>query len=275
MDNREEYINRLWEDKDRDYPDSEKKRVQEYLSEIIRLLDKGIIRVVNKDKKQWITNQWIKKAILLSFKFFGNKIYNSYSDSSWFDKVESKFSHWRETDFENTSIRAVPGSYVRKGSFIGKNCVLMPSFVNIGAYIDDGTLVDTWATIGSCAQIGKNCHISGGVGIAGVLEPLQTNPVIIEDHCFIGARSEIAEGVIVREGSVISMGVFLGQSTRIYDRETKQFFYGEIPPYSVVVPGTMPSDKDGLNLYAAIIVKKVDKRTREKTSINSLLRTNV
>lgn len=275
MDNQEKYINQLWEEKDKNYSEAENKQIQEYLSEIILLLDKGLIRVTNKNNQQWITNQWVKKAILLSFKFCGNKLYNSYDQSQWFDKVESKFSNWKEVEFINSAIRAVPGSYVRKGSFIGKNCVLMPSFVNIGAYIDEGTLVDTWATIGSCAQIGKNCHISGGVGIGGVLEPLQANPVIIENHCFIGARSEIAEGVIIGEGSVISMGVFLGQSTRIYDRETKQVFYGEIPPYSVVVPGTLPSNKDGVNLYAAIIVKKVDKKTREKTSINSLLRTNV
>lgn len=275
MKNQEEYINTIWDEKEKLFSDSEITLIKRNIDEIINALDKGEIRVAEKKNSNWQINQWVKKAILLSFKFQSNKAVKAYDQSLWFDKVDSKFTGWNNENFIQSAIRAVPGSYVRKGSFINNNSILMPSFVNIGAYIDEGSLIDTWATIGSCAQIGKNCHISGGAGIGGVLEPIQANPVIIEDNCFIGARSEIAEGVIVREGSVISMGVFLGQSTKIYDRETKVFIQGEIPPYSVVVPGTIPSEKDGTHLYAAIIVKKVDKKTRNKTSINNLLRENV
>lgn len=270
-----ESVEHLWEKRDGDFSAIEINSIKSDISSVIGLIDSGSLRIAEKKNGSWQVNQWAKKAILLYFKFFQNAKINSFNSSTWYDKIESKFDNWTERDFAKNLIRAVPGSFVRKGSYIGKNCVLMPSFINIGAYVDDGTLVDTWATIGSCAQIGKNCHISGGTGIGGVLEPLQADPVIIEDNCFIGARSEIAEGVIIKEGSVISMGVFLGKSTRIYDRETKKITYGEVPPYSVVVPGTLPSEKDGVSLYAAIIVKKVDKQTRDKTSINNLLRENV
>jgi len=270
-----ESVEHLWEKRNGDFSAIEINSIKSDISSVIGLIDSGSLRIAEKKNGSWQVNQWTKKAILLYFKFFQNTKINSFNSSTWYDKIESKFDNWTERDFAKNLIRAVPGSFARKGSYIGKNCVLMPSFINIGAYVDDGTLVDTWATIGSCAQIGKNCHISGGTGIGGVLEPLQADPVIIEDNCFIGARSEIAEGVIVKEGSVISMGVFLGKSTRIYDRETKKITYGEVPPYSVVVPGTLPSEKDGVSLYAAIIVKKVDKQTRDKTSINNLLRENV
>lgn len=240
---------------------------------LIELLDSGQIRAAEKINGQWLANDLVKKAILLSFKISNNQIMiNNDEVGNWFDKIPCKFADWTFQDFFDAKIRAVPGSFTRRGSFIAKNVILMPSFVNIGAYIDEGTMIDSWATIGSCAQIGKNCHISGGVGIGGVLEPIQATPVIIEDNCFIGARSEIAEGVIVKEGSVISMGVFLGMSTKIYNRLTQEITYGTIPAYSVVVPGTIPSEKDGTHLYAAIIVKQVDEKTRSKTSINSLLR---
>ena len=229
------------------------------------------------------TNEWIKKAILLSFKALETNIFSSGISNarrgqySWYDKVYLKTSGWVEDDWTKRSFRSVPGAIVRFSSYIAKNVVLMPSFVNLGAYVDTGSMIDTWATVGSCAQIGKNVHISGGAGIGGVLEPLQANPVIIEDNCFIGARSEIAEGVIVKEGSVISMGVFIGASTKIIDRESGEIFYGEIPPYSVIVPGSLPGKKlnngeVGPNLYCAVIVKKVDAKTRSKTSINDLLR---
>ena len=259
-----ETIESLWEKESVEHNDNKS------IEEVLALLDCGSIRVAEKINDQWIINEWIKKAILLSFKAKQNKIFKLNDDIQWFDKVEPKFSGWTENDFKQASIRSVPGSVVRKSAYVGSNVILMPSFVNVGAYIDDGTMIDTWATIGSCAQIGKKCHISGGVGIGGVLEPLQANPVIIEDNCFIGARSEIAEGVIVREGSVISMGVFIGKSTKIYDREKDIIFYGEVPPYSVVVPGSLPSGKS--NLYAAIIVKTVDEKTRSKVGINELLR---
>jgi 2,3,4,5-tetrahydropyridine-2-carboxylate N-succinyltransferase len=243
------------------------------------LLDKGEIRIAEKKDKLWEVNIWIKKAILISFKINSNSLINSsiiFSENlnySWFDKVKLKFSGWSQADFLKAGIRAVPGSIVRHSAFIEKNVILMPSFVNIGAFIGEGSMIDTWATVGSCAQIGKNCHISGGTGIGGVLEPLQSNPVIIEDNCFIGARSEIAEGVVVREGSVISMGVFIGASTKIIDRASGKIFYGEIPPYSVVVPGVLPGKNESQPLLsAAVIVKTVDKKTRSKTSINEILR---
>ena len=245
------------------------------INEVIGELDTGTIRVANKNGKDWIVNETAKKAILLYFRVKDmNLISGSPGNSNWWDKIDSKFLNWKEEEFQESGFRAVPGSIVRFGSFIGKGCVLMPSFVNIGAYVDNSTMVDTWATIGSCAQIGKNCHISGGAGIGGVLEPLQAKPVIIEDNCFIGARSEVAEGVIIREGSVISMGVFIASSTPIYDREKDETIYGEVPPYSVIVPGSMPSkNKDSAaSLSCAVIVKTVDEKTRSKTSINELLR---
>lgn len=241
------------------------------VEEVLGKLDNGSLRVAEKIDGQWVVHQWVKKAVLLSFKINDNKPIES-CDLRFFDKVETKFTGWSEDNFKNAGVRVVPPAVARKGSFIAKNVVLMPSYTNIGAYVDEGTMVDTWATVGSCAQIGKNVHLSGGVGIGGVLEPLQANPTIIEDNCFIGARSEIVEGVIVEEGSVISMGVYIGQSTRIYDRETGEIHYGRVPAGSVVVPGSLPS-KDGTHsLYAAIIVKKVDAQTRAKTSLNELLR---
>lgn len=251
---------------------TESKELKQLLAEIINLLELGKIAVVEQHKGIWVTNQWIKKAILLNFKLSPCNIYKA-GDFSWYDKIPPNFQGYSIDQFATAGHRIVPGSFVRKGSFIGKNVVVMPSFINIGAYIGDGTLIDTWATIGSCARIGKNCHISGGVGIGGVLEPLQANPVIIEDNCFIGARSEIVEGVIVEEGAVLSMGVFVGASTKIVHRNTGEVIYGKIPAYSVVVPGTLPADRPGLpSLYCAVIIKQVDEKTRAKTSLNDLLR---
>ena len=238
-------------------------------------IDNGSIRVAEKINEEWITNQWIKKAILLYFRINNMKLISgSPGNSNWWDKIDSKFNDWNEENFIEAGFRAVPGSIVRKGSFVAKGSVLMPSFINIGAYVGSGTMVDTWATIGSCAQIGSDCHISGGAGIGGVLEPLQANPVIIEDNCFIGARSEVAEGVIIREGSVLSMGVYLSSSTPIVNRETGEVIRGEVPPYSVIIPGTYSPNNDNSkpSLYCAIIVKTVDEKTRSKTSINELLR---
>ncbi len=245
------------------------------INNIIENLDNGSLRIANSEKGNWAVNEFAKKAILLYFRINDMKLIDGGpNNSKWWDKIDSKFNSWGEDNFKNAGFRAVPGSIVRYGSFVGKGCVLMPCFINIGAYVDQSTMVDTWATIGSCAQIGKNCHISGGAGIGGVLEPLQANPVIIEDNCFIGARSEVAEGVIVRQGSVISMGVFLTASTPIYNRETGKTLYGEVPEYSVVVPGSMPSKNvsSDANLSCAVIVKTVDEKTRSKTSINELLR---
>lgn len=246
-------------------------------------LDKGTVRVAEKIDGKWQVNQWLKKAVLLSFRLNDNSLMES-GNLRYFDKVPLKFNGWTDAKFRAAGFRALPGAIVRRSAYIGKDVVLMPSFVNVGAHVGEGTMVDTWATIGSCAQIGKHCHISGGTGIGGVLEPLQANPVIIEDNCFIGARSEVAEGVIVEEGSVISMGVFLGASTKIVDRATGEIFYGRVPAYSVVVAGTMPplaspslvGGKEGgrgePNLYCAVIVKRVDAKTRSKTGINELLR---
>ena len=245
------------------------------INETISSLDSGKIRVAEKNGNEWIINQWVKKSILLYFRINDMKlISNSPGNTNWWDKIDSKFSGMGDQDFKNAGFRAVPGSIVRKGSFVDGGCVLMPSFINIGAYVGSGTMVDTWATIGSCAQIGANCHISGGAGIGGVLEPLQANPVIIEDNCFIGARSEVAEGVIVREGSVLSMGVYLSASTPIVNRETGEVIRGEVPPYSVIIPGTFSPNNDNSkpSLYCAVIVKIVDEKTRSKTSINELLR---
>ena len=251
---------------------STKGEVRDAVEEALDLLDAGKVRVAEKQNGAWVVNQWLKKAVLLSFRLNDMEIMPGPGASSWWDKVPSKFANWGENRFRAAGFRAVPGSIVRRSAYIAPNAVLMPSFVNLGAYVDEGTMVDTWATVGSCAQIGKRCHISGGAGIGGVLEPLQAGPVIIEDDCFVGARSEVAEGVVVREGSVLSMGVYLGASTRIVDRATGKVAYGEVPPYSVVVAGSMPGASGGASLYCAVIVKQVDEKTRSKTSINELLR---
>ena len=236
-------------------------------------LDDGTHRVAEKDGDDWRVNQWLKKAVLLSFRLRSNEVMDGGSAGApAFDKVQSKFDYWTRETFTEAGFRVVPGAIVRRGAFIGKGVVLMPSFVNIGAHVGEGTMVDTWATVGSCAQIGKNVHLSGGAGIGGVLEPLQANPVVIEDGCFIGARAEVAEGVIVREGAVLSMGVYLGASTKIVDRATGTVYRGEVPAYSVVVPGALPDPKGGPSLYCAVIVKTVDAQTRSKTAINELLR---
>lgn len=248
------------------------------VQQVLDMLDAGELRVAQKKGSDWQVNDWVKKAILLSFRLNDNEVMEGGAElfghrSAWFDKVPSKFNDWDKSRFQDAGIRAVPGCFVRHSAYIAKNVVLMPSFVNLGAYVDEGTMVDTWATIGSCAQIGKNCHISGGTGIGGVLEPLQANPVIIEDNCFIGARSEIAEGVIVEEGSVISMGVYIGASTKIVDRATGEVFRGRVPAYSVVVAGNIAGKTpEAPSLYCAVIVKRVDEQTRSKTSINELLR---
>jgi len=241
------------------------------LDETLNLLDQGKLRVAEKINGQWQTHSWLKQAVLLSFRLKDNEKMQA-GCMTYFDKVPLKFANQTENQLRESAVRIVPPAVARHGSFIAANTVLMPSYVNIGAYIDSGTMVDTWATVGSCAQIGKNVHLSGGVGIGGVLEPLQANPTIIEDNCFIGARSEIVEGVIVEEGSVISMGVYIGQSTKIYDRESGQILFGKVPAGSVVVPGNLPSTDGKYSLYAAIIVKKVDAQTRAKTSLNELLR---
>ena len=248
--------------------------VAEAVDHVLDLLDQGILRVATKIGGRWETQQWVKKAILLSFRLRGCELIEGGPSSPiGYDKVPLKFSNWTEQDFVSAGFRAVPGSIARRSAYVGPNVVLMPSFVNVGAHIGAGTMIDTWVTIGSCAQIGENCHISGGVGIGGVLEPLQANPVIIEDNCFIGARSEIAEGVIVEEGAVISMGVFIGASTKIVDRQTSEVIYGRVPAYSVVVPGTIPAKApDQPSLACAVIVKQVDAKTRSKTAINDLLR---
>ncbi|WP_428423881.1 2,3,4,5-tetrahydropyridine-2,6-dicarboxylate N-succinyltransferase [Methylibium sp.] len=246
--------------------------VREAVEEVISDLNKGRLRVAERlSVGQWQVNQWIKKAVLLSFRLTDNKIMRA-GDLGFFDKVPTKFAHLDEAAMRATGVRVVPPAVARRGSFIAKGAVLMPSYVNIGAYVDENTMVDTWATVGSCAQIGKNVHLSGGVGIGGVLEPLQANPTIIEDNCFIGARSEVVEGVIVEENSVISMGVYIGQSTKIYDRATGEVSYGRVPAGSVVVSGNLPSADGKYSLYCAVIVKKVDAQTRAKTSINELLR---
>ncbi|QPQ54641.1 2,3,4,5-tetrahydropyridine-2,6-dicarboxylate N-succinyltransferase [Allosphingosinicella flava] len=248
--------------------------VRDAVNEALALLDSGTARVAEPDGGGgWTVNQWLKKAVLLSFRLNDNALVDGgAAGAPAFDKVPSKFSGWDEAAFRAAGFRAVPGAAVRRGAFIGKGAILMPSFVNIGAYVGEGTMVDTWATVGSCAQIGKNVHLSGGAGIGGVLEPLQANPVVIEDGCFIGARAEVAEGVIVREGAVLSMGVYLGASTKIVDRASGEIFRGEVPPYAVVVPGALPDPNGGPSLYCAVIVKRVDAQTRAKTGINELLR---
>jgi len=304
----EEIIDKAWDDRASLKPG--KNSVHKAVDETLALLDSGKLRIAEKKGKDWRVNQWAKKAVLLSFRlnpmqllahgpYPESDLENPENYSYWYDKVPSKFKGWNEKKFQQAGFRAVPGSFVRRSAFIGKDVVLMPSFVNVGAYVGEGTMVDSWATIGSCAQIGRHCHISGGVGIGGVLEPLQANPVIIEDNCFIGARSEVAEGVIVEQGSVLSMGVYLGASTKIIDRASGKISYGRVPAYSVVVPGTISSPQRGevgrgallkdirstrphpnpppqgegnISLYCAVIVKRVDEKTRAKTGINELLR---
>lgn len=246
--------------------------VVEAVEKALTLLDTGAARVAEKVGDEWVVNEWLKKAVLLSFKLEDNQMMDAGYTSYW-DKVPSKFEFYNEEDYRKGGFRIVPPAAVRRGSFIARNVIVMPSFVNVGAYVDEGTMVDTWATVGSCAQIGKNVHLSGGAGIGGVLEPLQASPTIIEDDCFIGARSEVVEGVVVEQGSVISMGVFLGQSTKIYNRETGEVTYGRIPAGSVVVPGNLPSEDGSYSLYCAVIVKQVDAKTRAKVGLNELLRT--
>jgi len=272
LDKFEKIINEAFENKERIDSNSDK-TIIDAIKETIELTDQGKVRVAEKKDGLWMVNQWVKKAILLSFKINKMEILRG-PYTSWYDKVPGKSVSWKEEDWKNAGYRHVPNGVVRKGSFIGKNAVLMPCFVNLGAYVDEGTMIDTWASVGSCAQVGKNCHISGGAGIGGVLEPLQAGPVIIEDNCFVGARSEIAEGVLVEEGAVISMGVYIGASTKIVDRSSGKISYGKVPAYSVVVPGSLPNKKnpDGPSLYCAVIVKQVDEKTRSKTSINDLLR---
>ena len=267
----EKTINEAFEKKDK--IDSSDKTLNDLVRETIDLLDNGKIRVAEKKGDKWQVNQWIKKAILLSFRV--NKMKASKGPySTWYDKVDGKTQGWSEEQVKKAGFRYVPNGVIRKGAHIAKNVVLMPSFINVGSYVDEGTMIDTWASVGSCAQVGKNCHISGGAGIGGVLEPMQANPTIVEDNCFLGARAEIAEGVIVEKGSVLSMGVYIGASTRIIDRATGKIHYGKVPAYSVVVPGSMPSTNNpkGPSLYCVVIVKKVDEKTRSKTSINDLLR---
>ena len=265
-------VERAWEARS-DISPATGGETREAVEAALGVLDTGARRVAEPDGAGgWRVNEWLKKAVLLSFRLNAMRtISGAVGGAFWWDKVASKFEGMDAAAFEAAGFRAVPGAIVRRSAYVAKNAVLMPSFVNLGAYVDEGTMIDTWATVGSCAQIGKNCHISGGVGIGGVLEPLQAAPVIIEDDCFIGARSEVAEGVIVRQGAVLSMGVFVGASTKIYDRETGQIHRGEVPPYSVVVPGSLPSG-DHVNLACAVIVKRVDAQTRSKTSINDLLR---
>ncbi len=269
----EPIVNQAWEQRD-DISPSVRDERRDAIEQALDALDQGRARVAEKQSADWHVNQWLKKAVLLSFRL------NDMSPigggpgerSTWFDKVPSKFEGWGDNQFRAAGFRAVPNCIVRHSAYIAPGVVLMPSFVNLGAYVDQGTMVDTWATVGSCAQIGKNCHISGGAGIGGVLEPLQANPVIIEDNCFIGARSEVAEGVVVGEGAVLSMGVYLGASTKIVDRASGKISYGRVPPFSVVVPGSLPGKEGAPSLYCAVIVKTVDERTRSKTSINDLLR---
>jgi|TARA_E500000305_G_scaffold110389_1_gene118184 2,3,4,5-tetrahydropyridine-2-carboxylate N-succinyltransferase len=265
-------IEAAWEARDTITP-ATTGETREAIEETLNALDSGTLRVAEKrENGDWHVNQWAKKAVLLGFRIKDMEEHaGGPQGSGWWDKVDSKFKGWGDNQWKAAGFRAVPNAVVRKSAYIAPGVVLMPSFVNLGAHVGEGTMVDTWATVGSCAQIGKHVHLSGGVGIGGVLEPMQAGPTIIEDNCFIGARSEVVEGVIVREGSVLGMGVFIGQSTKILDRDTGEVFYGEVPPYSVVVAGSMPS-KNGVHLYCAVIVKRVDEKTRSKTGINELLR---
>ena len=271
--NLEKIINIAWNDKENISSHTDKE-IKDAILQTLDLLGNGLLRVAEpSENNSWIVNQWAKKAVLLSFRLKDMNLQSGGpQNSSWWDKVDNKFLNWTKVEWEKAGFRAVPICIVRNSAYIAPGVVLMPSFVNLGAYVDEGSMVDTWATVGSCAQIGKNVHLSGGVGIGGVLEPMQASPTIIEDDCFIGARSEVVEGCIVRKGAVIGMGVFIGKSTKIVVRETNEIIYGEIPPYSVVVPGSLPSKNGGPNLYCAVIVKQVDEKTRSKTSINDLLR---
>jgi len=264
-------IDQAWEGRNALSPKDAPAAVREAIGHVLAELDAGRLRVAEKRAGEWIVHQWIKKAVLMSFRLEDNAVLPAGA-LQFYDKVPTKFADFTAADFAQGGYRVVPPAVARRGAFIGRNVVLMPSYVNIGAYVDEGTMVDTWATVGSCAQIGRNVHLSGGVGIGGVLEPLQANPTIIEDNCFIGARSEVVEGVVVEENSVLSMGVFIGQSTKIFDRTTGQVLYGRVPSGSVVVPGSMPSADGRVNLYCAVIVKRVDAQTRAKTAINELLR---
>jgi 2,3,4,5-tetrahydropyridine-2,6-dicarboxylate N-succinyltransferase len=265
-------IETAWDERDQITP-STTGATRDAIEATLDALDSGNLRVAERqDDGKWHVNQWAKKAVLLGFRLKDMEQQSGGPQGGgWWDKVDSKFKGWSDADWKAAGFRAVPSAIVRRSAFVAPGVVLMPSFVNLGAYVGEGTMVDTWATVGSCAQIGKNVHLSGGVGIGGVLEPMQAGPTIIEDNCFIGARSEVVEGVIVREGTVLGMGVFIGQSTKIVDRDTGEVMYGEVPPYSVVVAGSMPA-KNGINLYCAVIVKRVDERTRSKTGINELLR---
>jgi 2,3,4,5-tetrahydropyridine-2-carboxylate N-succinyltransferase len=269
-------IDQAWEDRASLSPSAAPKEVREAVATVLAGLNDGSIRVAERQSVgKWNVNQWVKKAVLISFRLEDNQVMSANGSNGFpqfYDKVPTKFANYTAEDFAKGGFRVVPPATARRGSFIGKNVVLMPSYVNIGAYVDEGSMVDTWATVGSCAQIGKNVHLSGGVGIGGVLEPVQAGPVIIEDNCFIGARSEVVEGVVIEENAVLSMGVYIGQSTKIYDRETGEVHYGRVPAGSVVVPGSLPSKCGKYSLYAAIIVKKVDAQTRAKTAINDLLR---
>jgi 2,3,4,5-tetrahydropyridine-2-carboxylate N-succinyltransferase len=271
MNEFENIINKAWDERDQVSSKSDQS-ILDAVSKTIDQVDSGKIRVAEKKDGEWVVHQWIKKAILLSFRI--NEMQTTPGPyATWWDKVKGKTAGWGKEQHLEAGFRMVPNAVIRYGSHVGKNVVVMPSFINIGAFVDEGTMVDTWVTVGSCAQVGKNCHLSGGVGIGGVLEPMQANPTIIEDNCFIGARSEIVEGVIVGEGSVVSMGVFIGQSTKIVHRDTGEIIQGKIPPYSVVVPGSLPAkDGKGPSLYCAVIIKQVDEKTRSKTSINDLLR---
>ncbi len=273
MSNIQSIIEDAFENRSSITPKSVSKEIKEAINEAIDGLNNGSLRVASREgsTQNWETHQWLKKAVLLSFRIKDNSIING-NYTNYFDKVESKFTHFQEKDFDEGGYRVVPNAMVRQGSFIGKNAVLMPSYINIGAYVGEGTMVDTWSTVGSCAQIGKNVHLSGGVGIGGVLEPIQSGPTIIGDNCFIGARSEVVEGVIVEDNAVISMGVYIGQSTKIFDRETGGVSYGRIPKGSVVVSGNLPSKDGTYSLYCAVIVKKVDEKTLSKVGINELLR---
>ncbi len=271
MEAAKQTIEAAWENRSALGPSSAPKALRDAVEAVLAGLDSGRLRVAEKTGGEWVTHQWIKKAVLLSFRLEDNRLMAGAS-TNYYDKVAGKFAGYDAAAFAAGGFRVVPPAMARRGSHVAKNVVLMPSYVNIGAYVDEGTMVDTWATVGSCAQIGKNVHLSGGVGIGGVLEPVQANPVIIEDNCFIGARSEVVEGVIIEENSVISMGVFLGQSTRIYDRASGQILYGRVPAGSVVVSGNLPSADGKYSLYCAVIVKRVDAKTRAKTSLNELLR---
>ncbi|WCR57869.1 2,3,4,5-tetrahydropyridine-2,6-dicarboxylate N-succinyltransferase [Wolbachia endosymbiont of Ctenocephalides felis wCfeJ] len=270
LDKIQNNVENIWKNRNEFDNHSVKTAVKTTIGEVMKLLDSGKIRVAEKlSNGEWVVHTWVKQAILLHFLTEESRTIGD--NNRWFDKINNKFDGWNEEKFRQSKIRAVPGCFIRQSAYIDTNVVLMPSFINVGAYIGSGTMIDTWSTVGSCAQVGKDCHISGGVGIGGVLEPIQASPVIIEDNCFIGARSEVVEGVIIREGSVLGMGVFIGSSTKIIDRETGKVFYGEVPPYSVVVPGSTLSGNN-ISTYCAVIVKKVDEKTRAKTSINEILR---